>query len=122
VSFANKLEFVVSTKIVDAKIIQAVVSPNMIDGVHDTIRTLVINTEEKQLREALIALGWTPPADKEKCPFCGLLTETPCDSPPPTICDTLNEAMLREQATSAAKPACEPAPVATAPNPQAPGR
>lgn len=35
--------------------------------------------------------------DLEKCPFCGLLTETPCDSPPPTMCDTLNDALLRER-------------------------
>ena len=34
--------------------------------------------------------------DREKCPFCGLLTEMPCDSPPPMMCDKLNEALLRE--------------------------
>jgi hypothetical protein len=25
--------------------------------------------------------------DLEKCPFCGLLVDTPCDEPPPDICE-----------------------------------
>lgn len=24
---------------------------------------------------------------KEKCPYCGILTDNPCDSPPPDICE-----------------------------------
>lgn len=25
--------------------------------------------------------------EKEKCPFCGIMSTSPCDSPPPDICE-----------------------------------
>ena len=36
--------------------------------------------------------------DLEKCPYCGFSVETPCDSPPPIICSTVNEILLAQQA------------------------
>lgn len=38
---------------------------------------------------------------RETCRFCGIVTATPCDSPPPTVCATLSEHMLKEQSTAA---------------------
>jgi hypothetical protein len=33
------------------------------DGVRETIMRQVMNTKEQQVKDALIALGWTPPKD-----------------------------------------------------------
>ena len=49
--------------------------------------------------------------DLERCPFCGLEVEIPCDSPPPVICQTAHEKLLAERPiTSAATPAGAHAP------------
>lgn len=32
--------------------------------------------------------------DAEKCPFCGLRVESPCEQPPPTLCSAANSALL----------------------------
>lgn len=33
----------------------------------------------------------------EPCRFCGVNTPAPCDTPPPVMCDQLNERLLAEQ-------------------------
>lgn len=35
----------------------------------------------------------------EKCPYCGLRTENPCDEPPPCYCERALEAMYERQKT-----------------------
>lgn len=34
----------------------------------------------------------------ERCAFCGLNVEVPCDSPPPVICSQAHEILLSQQA------------------------
>jgi hypothetical protein len=36
--------------------------------------------------------------DLERCAFCGLNVETPCDAPPPVICSQAHEILLSQQA------------------------
>lgn len=36
--------------------------------------------------------------ERERCPFCGLRVETPCDAPPPVLCQTAHDFLLAEQA------------------------
>ena len=50
---------VVTTPCLDGKIVQETYSVD--SGVRERIMRDVINTKERQVREALIALGWTPP-------------------------------------------------------------
>jgi hypothetical protein len=35
--------------------------------------------------------------DLERCPFCGLNVEVPCDAPPPIICQTAHAHLLIQQ-------------------------
>lgn len=34
-------------------------------------------------------------SEVSRCPFCGLRVESPCDEPPPTLCPTASEHLLR---------------------------
>ena len=34
----------------------------------------------------------------EMCPFCGFAVESPCDAPPPVICQTAHEVLLAQSA------------------------
>ena len=45
----------------DGTIEQAVFAD--VDGIRERIRTYVIRTQDQQVRDCLIKLGWTPPND-----------------------------------------------------------
>jgi len=51
---------VVTTPTTDGKIVHELYSVNY--GIREQITRRVLDTQEYQIREALIALGWTPPA------------------------------------------------------------
>jgi hypothetical protein len=52
---------IVTKPTVDGKVVQELHSTNL-----DHLIRCVIDTQEQQIREALIALGWTPPSEKPR--------------------------------------------------------
>ncbi len=54
----------VETEIEKSNIIQSIKLYDDISELVTTISRRIINTEEQQIREALIKLGWTPPANE----------------------------------------------------------
>ena len=55
-----EMGFEVTTKIIaDDKILLEVHST--LNGIRDDVMRRVMDTQEQQIRDALIALGWTPP-------------------------------------------------------------
>lgn len=52
---------VVTTTQADGKIVQVV--ETVVDRVIEHVLEQVLDTQEKQTRQALIALGWTPPVE-----------------------------------------------------------
>lgn len=50
---------VVTTPFADGRISQEVFS--VVDGERERIAARLMHTQDQQIREALIALGWTPP-------------------------------------------------------------
>ena len=50
---------VTTTPCTDGQIVQEV--DFVTEGIRDRVMRQVIDTREKQVRDALIALGWTPP-------------------------------------------------------------
>ncbi len=56
-----QVSFNVKTDIVDGHIIEQTIDQIM-DGIVNTTVKELIDTRDKQTRDALIALGWTPPS------------------------------------------------------------
>lgn len=96
--FSSNVLYDISTKVKDGVITQELgkkhksIKDELIFNFYKTI----VDTQEKQMRQALISLGWTPPAgvltDLEKfvgyCTFCGRKTgreelATNCDMTQP---------------------------------------
>ena len=66
-------------------------------GKGDAPRPLSIPQADFAARwDAIFGRKPAEPPELEKCPFCGIRTERPCDAPPPAMCDTLNEHLLAE--------------------------
>lgn len=49
----------IETSIIDSKVYQSI--HTMIDGIRHDLVTYITDTREKEIKDALIKLGWTPP-------------------------------------------------------------
>lgn len=59
------MEIIVNTSpFTDGRIVQEVCIET--NGQQERIMRFVINTKEKQVKEALVALGWTPPTRRRE--------------------------------------------------------
>jgi hypothetical protein len=59
------MKYVITTSIEGNKIIQEGRYEDELNSVRTKMVRKILNTEEQQVKDALIKLGWTPPKDKE---------------------------------------------------------
>jgi hypothetical protein len=61
----------VQVRIADQVIIQEIVTESSFTPGMEATRIQELNTADKQIRQALIKMGWTPPANSDICSGCG---------------------------------------------------